>query len=683
MSEYFEINCPECGNIFDAGSVAFSLADVVRKIAGDNMELLNSSGFQAIGHIDESKARSLIIDNDWLWDLKISYLANHDKAIELRGQEILDFLVKNNSSEEMVGSLYLSEDTNVLVEKILQLIPAEKKIRGHKRNPNLDERSAIRDVVEYAKSGGLLFKGTLKYVNDKDTNGRLVIRSLECANKRIESKRCPNCGHRFSKWAGLYEEKVISVIGTPYVGKTAYFTSIISALNTGGFEYGVNLEFDTDTIDYKQFQDNLVNYKRGFAIQKTAANETPQITVKLKNIENNREFLYTLVDIPGELFTSAVGDSKDDILDNRKIIKNSDAVWFCMSADQAFNNLYDSERDLDANKITRKSSIENVVTKELDDIAINIDAFVNQLFKNDEERPPIALVITKCDQLSFTVYDDFKDDTAGYEDCSKLICYPVFEDMNGNITMRNTKDAGEPVQNGTVINKDDRVYYALDRFSTRNQGLIHKFISQRKSNGMNTIMGKLCSAFSYNGLKIQRLPIFFVASYGRKAAAFNLNSTILNLLEKYPGFKEKFARNRFLSDVFDAKFNIDDLGEYIYDYEVGADMPDDIKEKLAALLSRCEKNEDIKSLIFEEYKKYNPLYTFGLFNPMFWVMAYTGFLDCVTASGSGWTPLSDPSDIVKIRRKLMLQAEKTETEQEPEPSHVSFFGKMKRFIAGN
>lgn len=686
MSDYFSVHCPECGKIFSADEVNYSLADVVISIVGENPTETSVREFVNAGNIiDYENIKELVIDNPWLWDMRRSYLSKFAGPIELSGQEIIDFLIENNCVEdEPMPSLSIDDETDDIVEGIHALISQEKTIRATKKNPELNVIDEIKSVVEYAKTNKILFRAEFRYGEDRDENGKMISRNLICSNREawsIDKKKCPNCGHKFSKWAGQYEEKVISVIGTPYVGKTAYFTSVLNELFEKGFNYNISVVHDQSTDDYQDFKKNMNSYQNGFAIAKTQTAETPQITVLIKNTVTNKQYLYTFVDIPGELFLDSNASARD-INDNRAIIKYSDVIWMCISADQAFNPATINELDKDRNKIT-ELNIENQTDRDLNNIAMNVQTFVNGLFTNDEEKPAIALIITKCDQIAKTVFEKYGSDKARYDELTKIICGPMkFNDDTNEPEPVLVANAGEPINNYTyekatiiVGNKEKECgCYALSRFKQNNQSKIKKFFNELGDtiNSLNMVKFNLCNAFSYNERKIEEVPVFFVASYGRKASAYNPANVLYSLLENSPSFKTKLVSMRNVNEHFNEDFTIDDLCENIYKYSTeDSSLAPTTKNKIINFIDMCEKNSNVRSMIIEEYKKYNPLFKFGLFNPAFWALAYTGLIDCVVAEGENWVVSTDD---VENRNKLMLYEEEKKKNKDIEEEHTGFFG---------
>ena len=445
------------------------------------------------------------------------------------------------------------------------------------------------------------------------------------------------------------------------------------------------------TDDYKEFKKNIDSYNNGFAISKTQTTETPQISVKILNTLTNKEYLYTFVDIPGELFLDSSGSSKN-INDNRKIIKHSDVIWLCISADQAFNSATIDEMDKDKNKIT-ELNIENQTDKDLDNIAMNIETFVNELFNTYEERPAVALIITKCDQISKAVFEKYGDDKKIYDDLTRTICAPMARNsVTGEIEPVNIDNAGEPVNNwtyekvDTVIDKRNVQLgcYAISRFKLRNQNIINKFFKDLGDTieALNMVKFKLANAFSYENRRLTDVPVFFVASYGRKAVTYNPGNVLYSLLENSPKFKEEFGKIHNVTVYFNDHFSYDNLSEYIYKYSIEDKNLDSItKERVRAFLEMCESNQSINNFILKEYMKFNPLYKFGLFNPAFWALAYTGLIDCAKAQGETWI-LSDNEEDNKNQLMLYEEFNKGNDEEDEHKKNENLISRIARIFKG-
>ena len=353
MNGYHDIHCPYCGKIIGPFDIKFSISEFVEEIFNQRLDEKYNDGI--LGVIDEEEI-NLILDNDFLWDMSVNdiqecysgdmFVLAGDNLIKRFGFGAVNKLheITLKAIEEVAESSNINEalnsnsDVKALVEEILKNISPERLLRTEVEQSDRD--MAVLNLIRYAKTDNVLFKINLKVEADKDDNGNIINKDIRSADERIicKSKRCCNCGNELSKMSGKYEEKIISFIGSPAAGKSAYLAAAINKLlNSGQTEYGIEVIFDYQSSDYIAFNEACLDpYSKGFAITKTNQDTFPQLSMALKNKSLGKTYLYTFVDIPGETFISENGCNVSDLLENRRIIKHADVVWYCVSAKQFF-----------------------------------------------------------------------------------------------------------------------------------------------------------------------------------------------------------------------------------------------------------------------------------------------------------------------------------------------------------
>ena len=153
--------------------------------------------------------------------------------------------------------------------------------------------------------------------------------------------------------AGQYEEIVIGMAGTARVGKTAYLASLLaSILRLRGGDGVTQLGYEQNVIShlayedraYRHFREDLLEpyisckriEKTQYIFDKVGDSEAISLfsmTFSIKHSEGRRKsYIFTFVDMPGEIFDDK--DGADALNNNRQIISEANAIWFCLSPAQ-------------------------------------------------------------------------------------------------------------------------------------------------------------------------------------------------------------------------------------------------------------------------------------------------------------------------------------------------------------
>lgn len=618
---YHDIHCPRCGHVNNPKEVRFSLTEFVQEI--DDLGKIETYNDGILGTVD-TKNINIITENELFWDMSEDdikdccqgemFVLAGENIIRRFGIDAVDML--NVVSEEEIGEILrsnnveqaLKENENVqaLVNEILSHIADQKTIRSETRKE--ERRNAVLEMIKYAKTDETLFMIKLHVETETDDNNHEIGKELRSNDNHIigKSKKCVNCGARLSKLAGKYEEKVISFLGTPAAGKSAYLAATIHKLmQTGRNDYNLEVVFDHKSADYIEFRDKCLEpYSKGFAIQKTNEGEFPQISLALRNIYTNKTFLYTFVDMPGELFLKDEGFDPAEVLNNRGIFKHSAAVWFCVSA----NQLFTTKVSLPLVFNPQGNTTQNIETKDLTIMGLNTIAFMNELFKAGEKRPAVAMIVTKTDLLSEFVANTHFDgnmvnDKAAHMKYYQSICpMPQSESVNGYMYT-----TGEPVSLG-YMRENKLNFQKLINMATE----VGDFVKQYGENLAETFMGNVGTAFGKNG----KYPCFAQASYGRDDISPYVKpvESAVRFLLNYPTLTEREVT--YLNSVYGF--------ETLVAFRNGeAPLP-------------TVTNPDCINTILLLHAKYNAAKPFGVMNPLVWTLAYTGLLECTQPHGMGW-----------------------------------------------
>ncbi len=641
MNGYYDIHCPFCGGVIGPLDIKFSISEFVEEIFNQRLDEKYNDGI--LGVIDGEEI-NLILDNDFLWDMSVNdiqecyvgdmFVLSGDNLLKRFGFKALDMLhgITEETLEEISQSSNISEaikentEVRALVEEVLKNVSKERLMRTEVQVDDRD--AAVLNLIKYAKTDNVLFKIHLKVEADKDDNGNIINKDIRSEDERIicKSKRCCNCGNELSKMSGKYEEKIISFIGSPAAGKSAYLAAAINKLLTSGqSEYGVEVIFDYQSSDYIAFNEAcLYPYSKGFAITKTNQGTFPQLSMALKNAKLGKTYLYTFVDIPGETFIDENGCNVSDILANRRIIKHADVIWFCVSAKQLFTGRIGRVR-----RARNDATIENEEMNDLRILGQNTIRFANEMYEDGDKKPAVALILTKSDLLSNFIMENV---FSGDMDKNRLIKRGYFKTIcsipHGNYSSDGEDYDyydGEPNTLGYL--HEGKLIWQKFMNDTRN---VVDFIKNYGEPYSEVFMGNIATAFHK-----KTCPCFSEASYGRNPVEKYSMDVAMRFLLSH---KDRL-QPRDYEDI------IDIFGEKeIEAFENGEGKLPVIKEQ-----------EDV-NYIQDLYKRLNPIYPFGIMSILEWTFAYTGFIECVENDGEGWNvvPTYGP-EFNELQTRLTLE----------------------------
>lgn len=641
MNGYYDIHCPYCGSVISPMDIKFSISEFVGEIFDQRLDEKFNDGI--LGVID-SEEINLILDNDFLWDLSVNdiqacyrgdmFVLAGESLIARFGPRALEMYrsITKSAIEDITQSSNIADAMNqngqarALVEEILKNVSQERLMRTEVQTEDRD--AAVLNLIRYAKTEKILFKIHIKVEADKDDLGNIINKDIRSKDERIicKSKRCCNCGNELSKLSGKYEEKVISFIGSPAAGKSAYLAAAINKLlNSGQTEYGIEVIFDYQSSDYIAFNEScLYPYSKGFAITKTNQGTFPQLSMALKNSSTGKTYLYTFVDIPGETFIDEGGCNIGDLLANRRIIKHADVIWYCVSAKQLFaSNVGISVRPKDG-------TIENEEMKDLSILGQNTIRFASEMYADGTKKPAVALILTKSDLLSEYVMetifsgDDAKN-RAIKREYFKTICSAPSQKY-GNTDEDYDYYDGEPNTLGYIY--QNKLNFQKFMNSTKN---IADFIKNYGEPYSEVFMGNIATAFDKKSC-----PCFSQASYGRTVERFSVDTAVRYLMAN----KERISPRDYEGLV--SIFGESELEAFVNG-----------EGKLPVIKER-DRVTDIQNL----YKRLNPVFPFGIMSVLEWTFAYTGFVECVQNFGDQWVTIPITGDkFAQLQSRLTLESE--------------------------
>jgi hypothetical protein len=314
-----------------------------------------------------------------------------------------------------------------------------------------------------------------KFNVDRDDKGGEFISSLRVEfidgeTKIYQHMVCPHCGEPFFIHAGKYEERVIVMLGSSRVGKTAYLEALVDTINPeyGQTAYPNIIVKDTSDAKYISFiQKYLKRYRQGKKTTKTDEQKEAVALISLEVSVNGKNLIMTLVDLPGEVFAPRGEEEKTGeasgrfIINHRKICYSADAFWFCIDPVQI---------DYKLHKLNELNEENDKVELDFGKILSNIENLVNIMRSDGDsdskrEIPPTAVIITKSDLIdnSFNLYN-----SNGIRDCLENNEYFRVDELNGIATnVRNYMQSGNTKN---IVGKLDSMFQKKNYFSVAAYG---------------------------------------------------------------------------------------------------------------------------------------------------------------------------------------------------------------------
>lgn len=357
---FHKVHCPRCGRTMYADELAFDLGEVInialekaknRTFAADD-EWYDLTKLRLCLYLT---LRDLINDYNFKMTADGSYEEVFEFTTEHLGAQLLklaDSLNPNYSLAQLVTSTNQFEynkltkalapsgdiDFEDFAEKIQELAVRIQ------RNPNVTiARFHVTVRMQKDDRGEYFANQLLVKFDDGDIK---TITRFVCKGEKGQP-----CGKVLYGHAGRYKEIVVGLAGTARVGKTAYLASLLACIlkKSNGVEH---LGYSQDVVTSIAYQDEsfeifeqdlLDPYIQCKKIAKTPTifdkvGDTEAIslfslTFAVKNPTGKKKYIFTFIDMPGEVFDDG-NSGANDVLNNRQIITSADMIWMCISPAQ-------------------------------------------------------------------------------------------------------------------------------------------------------------------------------------------------------------------------------------------------------------------------------------------------------------------------------------------------------------
>lgn len=262
----------------------------------------------------------------------------------------------HKADQSLFSDIFAAEKTDEEVEANQEQIVPETKCKAIESLERASQK--IEDIVFtqddlrselqilqslFSTEDTYSFKIKANWEQDNEGNDILIgytVRTGMPEHNTIVNRRiCPYCGEDVFEHAGTAEHRTVTFIGDQKAGKTSTILALAHyARNaaTGAMPddeiWGDSKKVPTLAVielvsPCARLRTDLENYERGIAPAKTAALkrlDAYSVTFRIKNIEQDRHYLLTLTDLPGELCDPVTGK-----IDGNKILNEFPIALAC------------------------------------------------------------------------------------------------------------------------------------------------------------------------------------------------------------------------------------------------------------------------------------------------------------------------------------------------------------------
>ncbi len=437
MEGFYNVHCTNCGKVLGADRMAIDVDRILRehlaKMAGRNVKPIY---IQAKKLFDEIRigmyltrfemTRDHIMDSVGTIRLTCQYILEfighrYKTKIDINtsrpgedGQEeevsSFDMFDKLDTRDEQLDSeweTWEDESAFKVPDDVLDSLCFKMALYSERDNSEEDKRRYIRELLQFlAKEGDfVILECDCQFSVSKDDRGEnefvsaLQVTYFDGDTVAYNHMVCPNCGETFFINAGKHEEKVIVMLGSSRVGKTAYLAALVNELNPkyGQPRYKNITVKDTPDRRYTFFRDHILNqYVSGNKILKTDETKEAVALFSLDMLINGNSVILTFVDLPGEVFVPRNKEELEEgeasgrfIINHRKICYSADAFWFCVDPVQLDQRLH---------YINEESSATDKVELDMGMVLANIENSLH-IMGNEKTSAPTAVIITKSDLI--------------------------------------------------------------------------------------------------------------------------------------------------------------------------------------------------------------------------------------------------------------------------------------------
>ena len=473
-----------------------------------------------------------------------------------------------------------------------------------------------------------LFKEWCRPTTETADDGKSYLVNFQYGKNRGHIRVCPKCGAHIASRLGLYEQKIISLIGMPASGKSTLINSIYASLRgEEAGKYRIDSNFDVCEPMYNYYKGNFDNASLyGLSVEKTELGQYPSLSICLE--KNRKKYIYSFVDVPGEYFKASSADDAFNNVDmfHLSVMKHSDVLCLIIAGEQLIPPV-ERNQNISTMAMNDRQALDNFITR--------VGVFKSSVLEGNPNNIPVFLVVTKPDAIK-PGENDYNTINEGTDD-EKKIWQPSFNDDVQEDGAANAVSYTEINELYYYLNKSNLFFDNSSIIDLENlleiQRLSHKFILG--VDNTKNFISRLVSSLR-GSVVIEKTPIFMVSAFGYYAAN---GVWQISKEEKIDALKNQ-ASLRELSEAeleiivsgTDADYT-DDISEKNADNDEIDSFDIDIDESSSEKIHRIQrkydlKKTDIEKIILDYYKeRHSSDRPFGLNSFLSWVLVYTGLID--------------------------------------------------------
>lgn len=395
---YHKVHCPKCGNVMYANELAFDFGKLINKA------------------LEKAKNRKFGSSDEWYILTQVNlclYLTLEDLKQDYNFIKMSDgrysgtFLFDSKKLADQLVRLTKRVNTNIQILANSQGVEYDRLTRFMALNKGEDAEELAEKIQQIASMcvrnpNGLIVQFDVEVSMEEDDQGNYFANSLMVTyddddQEKVSQfvcqghKRIP-CGNPLYGHAGRYKEVIIGLAGTARVGKTAYLAALLASImrkSDGetklGFEQSVLVNIAYKGEDFDRFQNDILEpYVIGQKIQKTEekGESIPLFSLTFK-INGKRNFIFTFIDMPGEVYDKKDSDEGASfVLNSREIIRHASMIWLCITPSQI--------------KGEEMVATSDRVNMKFEEALTNIDKTMKAI--NVNGKIPTAVLITRSDE---------------------------------------------------------------------------------------------------------------------------------------------------------------------------------------------------------------------------------------------------------------------------------------------
>lgn len=415
--EYYDINCIECGNVFKANELTFNIDELLKKHSEDiKREKNNNSDYDVFRSIklgmnySENKVNELLekgsIDvSDIREFLNLKY--EIDIKVEQKELQLVEEVAQPRSRrrlDSIISSVGIPSDVLEKYKKYIKFRARDvdedtKQVCYEQLHRILTKDEIILEIKDFKilykqDDRGNSFPNIIKY---SLSNGKIFM---------IDELSCPHCGAPIKGTLGEHKQFVIGMIGSARVGKTAYLASLVDRIDPEpgieSIDRNIFVKIGESGIGKATFIDTILSsYRKNEPIPKTPPVNGWVPVFCLEVSINETYYIFTFVDMPGEVFCRGEDESdysyldEDFIMNTQRIITNSHMLWFCIDPIQVDPIIQKTQEQI--GNIGKSDRVVADLDKLFDAVAQKLKYI--QVASENNEKKEAAILITKSDTI--------------------------------------------------------------------------------------------------------------------------------------------------------------------------------------------------------------------------------------------------------------------------------------------